>query len=102
MTQTRYRASLDFLTLAIEGPSALEVDTDVFQVCFSRSLRMPIAPVWYNANNNGDGTISVLEGPVGSPAPVTVLTAGNWFIMVKVSDDPTVPIFYGGTFYVLD
>lgn len=102
MTQTRYRSSLDYLTLAIEGPSVDEVESDVFQVCFSKSIRCPINPVWYNAQNNGDGTISILEGPAGSPPIVTTLTAGCWFIQVKVSDNPTIPIFFGGTFYVLD
>lgn len=101
MTQTRYRSSLDYLTFAIEGPSEGEVESDAFQVCFSKSVRCPNSPVWYNAQNNGDGTISILEGP-NSPALVTTLTAGCWFIQVKVSDSPTIPIFLGGTFYVLD
>lgn len=101
MTETRYRASLDFLTIAITGPSADQVDTDTCQVCFSRSLQMPTVPIWYDTTNNGDGTLTILEGP-GSPAVVTTLTAGNWYIMVKVIDNPSIPIFYGGDIYIMD
>lgn len=100
MTLTRYRASLDFLTLDISGPSTPQVDDDAVQVCFSRSLSVPAAPIWYNTTNNGDGTITILEGPT-SPAIVTTLTPGNWFIMVKVTDNPSIPVFYGGDITIL-
>lgn len=100
MTQVRYRASLDYITLLIAGPSMTVVDTDQFQVCFSRSLSMPTIPVWYNTTNNGDGTITILEGP-NSPAIVTTLTPGNWYIMVKVVDSPSIPIFLGGDIYIV-
>lgn len=104
MTQTRYRASLDFITIAITGPSAVQVDTDQFQVCFSRSLTMPTSPTWYNTTNNGDGTITILEGPptLGSPAAITSLAAGCWHIMVKVIDSLSIPVFYGADIYILN
>lgn len=100
MTETRYRASLDFLTILITGPSTVQVDTDVFQVCFSRDIHLPAAPIWYNTTNNGDGTITILEGP-GSPAVITTLTPGCWHIMVRVVDSPSIPIFYSGDIYIL-
>ncbi len=101
MTQTRYRASLDYLTFDITGPSEAEVDNDAFQVCFSRSIRVPINPIWYNATNNGNGTITILEGP-SSPALVTTLTAGTWFMMIKVVDNPTLPVYFGGDIVILN
>lgn len=101
MTQTRYRSSLDYLVLDITGPSAPQVDDDAIQVCFSKSLSVPTTPTWYSTTNNMDGTVTVLVGPT-TPALVTVLTAGCWFIMVKVVDNPSIPIFYGGDLYILD
>lgn len=102
MTQTRYRASLDYLTVTIDGTGSSPAITDAsVQLCFSRSIGVPDNPVWYGTTNNNDGTVTILEGP-NSPAVVTTLTAGCWFIMVKVIDNPSIPIFFGGTFYVLD
>lgn len=102
MTETRYRASLDFLTIAITGPSAPQVDDDDIAVCFSRGLTLPPAPItWYPATNNMDGTITILEGP-DTPAIVTTLTAGLWHIMVQVTDNPSIPVFYGGDIYIKD
>lgn len=100
MTQTRYRSSLDYLTLDITGPSAPQVDGDVIQVAFSRSLAVPLNPIWYNTTNNGDGTVTILEGP-NAPAVVTTLTPGTWFIVVKVVDSPSIPVFFGGDIYIL-
>lgn len=101
MTQVRYRASLDFLTIDITGPSVVIVEADAFQICFSRSLSLPLVPVWYAATNNHDGTITLLAGP-NSPALVTTLTAGCWFMMVQVTDSPSIPIFYGGDICIQD
>lgn len=97
MTQTRYSSSLDYLTLDITGPSVMEVESDIFQVCFSKSYQVPNPVTWLNATNNGDGTITILEGP----GTTVVLTPGLWHIMVKVSDSPTIPIYYGGDVYIL-
>lgn len=100
MTLTRYRSSLDFLTIDITGPSVPQVDDDAISVCFSRDLSVPSNPIWYPTTNNGDGTITILEGP-NSPAIVTTLTPGNWFIQAKVTDSPSIPVFYVGDIYIL-
>lgn len=100
MTQTRFRASLDYLTLDITSPNTAVIASDSVQLCFSKALGIPSNPLWFDTSNNQDGTVTVLVGPQG-PALVSFLEAGCWFIGVRVVDDPTIPVFSGGDLYIL-
>lgn len=99
MTIERISAgSTEYVKVQIEPPSGVNPSSDPVAFCFATTPELPETPTWdtgswetiTNPAGDADYFARCLIGP--SSSPLVQLTAGRYYVFVKVTDDPAIPV----------
>lgn len=89
---TLRRDSTEYVSIPITAP--VDIDSDVVEVAFVHGQNNVPAD-WFAATVT-DGVAKVLVGPDG----VIELTPQTWYVVVRVTDSPEVPVVNAGALIV--
>lgn len=91
-------ASTEYVKVQIEPPVGVNPATDPVAFCFATLPELPGTPTWYtgswqtitNPAGDADYFARCLIGP--SSNPLVQLGAGRYYVFVKVTDNPAIPV----------
>lgn len=95
-------ASTEYVKVQIEPPSGVSPSSDPVAFCFAALPELPSTPSWKtgswqtitNTAGDADYFARCLIGP--SSNPLVQLDVGRYYVFVKVTDNPAIPVKLAG------